>query len=103
MKTATIVKKYAKLVSAEELAGLEASINDSLPRFFESSNDKGLVVKASDLVWSVSRVDGEHGENNVDDQLCSTLYMVKAFDMVDFFAIDEDLDGDEVVLYASLT
>lgn len=55
------------------------------------------------LGWSVSRVDGEHGENTVEDQLCSTLYMVKAFDMVDFFAIDEDLDGDEVVLYASLT
>lgn len=97
LNTVSVLKKYAGLVSAEELAKLEAVIVSSLPRFFESSNSQGLVVHASDLNWKVSKVDGEAGE------LRSTLYAVSAFGMVDFFAIDEDCDDDfTVALYAHL-
>lgn len=97
MKTVSILKKYAALVSRDELAKLEAEIVSSLPRFFENSNVDKLTVHASDLDWRVSRVDGEDGE------LLSTLYVVSAFGMRDFFAIDEDAEDDlTVVLYAHL-
>lgn len=97
MKTVSVLKKYAALVSTDELAKLEAEIVSSLPRFFENSNCENLVIHASDLDWKVSKVDGEDGE------LLSTLYAVRAFGMVDFFAIDEVAEDDlSVVLYSHL-
>lgn len=101
MKTVSILKKYSALVSADELVALEAEIVSSLPRFFENTKDRGQVVTAADLEWSVARVDGEDGE------LLSSLYAVRAFGLRDFFAIDEladeNADGSfSVVLSAHL-
>lgn len=101
MKTVSIVKKYAGLVSADEIASLESEIISSLPRFFESVMPSGQIVTAADLDWSVAKVEGGV------DELRSTLYNVRAFGFQDFFVIDEVADDNadgsfSVVLSAHL-